>query len=210
MKTKIFLVLIAIGGLVLIGMAKWPRPVVKVNDGDIRGFRESPGPVPSPLANGTADISKLEEDIKELKTRIAEQDKKLRAVSIPIPSPTPTVIYFEPYHELIQSPVPSLSPSTTPTPSVNPPVLKIMNCQYNMPAGRYVDREGGLTQLFAMEYKKPINKEDYEWFTPWAKPPYYYGSFVYITFNFYGEHVLTLTDKYGQKDQCWINLLKPE
>ena len=140
---------------------------------------------PSP----TPDIPGLINQLNELKQQIAAYT--------PEPKPTPQVIIIQ------LTPTPSLIPSPTPTPL---PPLKIAECRNDITRGMYEMRTGA-TQSFRMVYDKPINKNDYTWSTGWGNPAQAHGSFWITTFNFPGKHQVVLTDIYGQRDECWINIL---
>lgn len=134
----------------------------------------------------TEAISELTKQLQELKEQIAKYT--------PEPTLTPKVIYI------------TATPEPTPIPTPTPPPLNIMIIDFPNSHHECKDNERlqGLTQHFEMEYRKPINLEDYQWYSAWAKPTYWYGASGQTTFNQTGLHKVVLTDKWGQKDECWI------
>lgn len=161
---------------------------------------QTPTPVVSSSSVSTSTPTSNNEAISELTKQLAELKEQISKYT-PEPTPAPQIIIIQ----ITPTPTPIATPSPAPAPT---PPLGIWLIDFPNSKHKCKDYEKriGLTQYFEMEYQGEINAEDYTWYSPWAKPTYWNGSRGQMTFNGYGEHLVTLTDKWGQKDQCRVNI----
>ena len=183
-----------VAGLIL-SFSLFPEKEIVVYEESPRGFESKKvEPTPNPVIK--TEYVEVIKEVKSIDENLLKEVERLNKELIGKNNPSPTPVTSP-------SPTPTLIP--TPTPEI-PPTPKIENCRNDIEDGVYEQRQG-LTQVFGMPYYgKPINREDYIWFTAWGNPSEGNGALFSTTFNSYGKHLVKLTDKWGRVAECWVNI----